>query len=122
MLYEPAEVEMPEYCACSVLEIRRYVGQLLDEGGISAELIEVFRNLRGACRQFLSQTPFDTGDGLMVPGAGHRGPTWGMHDWEFNQALGELRRSFGVQVARLAISYRLDVEEPLARILPPPPD
>jgi len=122
VLYEPYEVEMPEHCIESVFKIRAFLTLLLDEGGISTELSAAFRGLRGACREFFRQIRVRSDSrGLVLPeGAG--GPQWGMTDLEFNQALGELRAAFGLQVGRLAVTYGLDVEEPLSTILPAPPE
>ena len=38
--------------------------------------------------------------------------------WTFGSALGELRGTFGVHVAKIAAEFRLDVEDKLAAILP----
>ena len=46
----------------------------------------------------------------------------GSAGWRFNQALGEMRGVFGIHVARLAVAYGLDVDEPLASVLPLDPD
>ncbi len=43
-----------------------------------------------------------------------------MHDYWFGEALGELRVGVGLQVAIIAASYELDVEDDLARTLPNP--
>jgi hypothetical protein len=39
--------------------------------------------------------------------------------WEFHDALGQMRALFGVHIAQIAVRYRIDVEDNLARILPP---
>jgi hypothetical protein len=51
-----------------------------------------------------------------------RDPTWRMHDYWFGEALGELRAGVGIQIANVAASYGLDVEDDLARVIPPPID
>jgi len=43
-----------------------------------------------------------------------------MHDYWFGEALGELRSGAGMQVAIIAASFGLDVEDDLARTLPEP--
>ena len=45
---------------------------------------------------------------------------WRMHDYWFGEALGELRAGVGLQVASVAASFGLDVEDDLARTLPGP--
>jgi hypothetical protein len=49
-----------------------------------------------------------------------REPQWRMHDYWFGEALGELRAGIGLQVAIIAASFGLDVEDDLARTLPEP--
>jgi hypothetical protein len=41
-----------------------------------------------------------------------------VHSWTFGSALGELRGTFGVHVAKIAAEFKLDVEDKLAAILP----
>ena len=118
VLYNPAEVEMPEHCVESVLEMRLYLSRLLDDGGLSGELVAVFRGLRGACRAFLDRVSSRHESGIYLPGGGLAG----LHDWDLNQALGELRAAFGLQLARLAATYDLDVPEILVATLPPEPE
>jgi hypothetical protein len=48
----------------------------------------------------------------------HHANGWGFHSWTFGSALGELRGTFGVQVARIAAAFKLDVEDRLASIVP----
>jgi hypothetical protein len=43
-----------------------------------------------------------------------------MYDYWFGEALGELRGRVGLQVAIIAASYGLEVEDDLARTLPNP--
>ena len=38
--------------------------------------------------------------------------------WAFYSALGEMRGTFGVHLARIATQFRLDVEDELATIIP----
>lgn len=38
--------------------------------------------------------------------------------WKFNSALGELRGTFGIMIAQIAVAYGINVEEELASILP----
>lgn len=47
-------------------------------------------------------------------------PHWRMHDYFFGEALGELRAGVGMQVAIIAASFGLDVEDDLAQTLPEP--
>jgi len=112
VLFVPSEMEVPDHCVRSVLEIRRFLTtelQALDGG---TELADSLRALRAACRKFMNTV--DARSDIIVFGA-HRGH-WA--SWEFNGALGELRGVFGIHIAQLAAAYGLDVEGDLATILP----
>lgn len=118
-LYNPYEVEVPEQVIQSILGMRRYLTQSLSAGGLSADFVASLRTLRAACRKFLDRNGVrGEGETLQLPptafGVAH------MHDIEFNQSLGELRGVVGVEVAKIATSNGLDVEEGLASILPAP--
>ena len=113
VLYNPGELEVPEHCVESVLEMRRYLTQELQHLDPKQEIAANLMAMRGSCRKFL--------DGVEV-----NHPRWhfahaglgGYAAWVFISALGELRGVFGIHLARLAASYGLDVEDDLAAILP----
>lgn len=50
----------------------------------------------------------------------NREPQWRRHGYWFGGALGELRAGVGLQVADIAASFGLDIEDVLARTLPDP--
>ena len=114
MLFEPFEAESPGHCVISILDMRQFLttelGQLDDkEDDIAPHL----RAMRASCRKFLRSTDvLDRGAG------GFPDPFYGSHEWVFNQALGELRGTFGVHIAMLSSKFGIDVEEDLATILP----
>lgn len=70
--------------------------------------------MRAAARKFLDATDLEQLDRE----AGWTGQILGSAGWRFNQALGEMRGVFGIHVARLAVAYGLDVDEPLVSVLP----
>ena len=41
-----------------------------------------------------------------------------VNSWIFNSTLGELRGSFGIMLAQMAVAYGIDIEDDLATILP----
>jgi len=108
VLYVLWDLETPETCISSVLEIRHYLTseiQRLSDG--SCELAASLRAMRAACRKFL--TPVPRGEFQRM---GSHGSLW------LAGALGELRGVFGVHIAKLAVQYGLDVEDELGAMLP----
>jgi hypothetical protein len=114
VLYSPSEIELPDHCVQSVLRIREFLTNELTRLHSRDSMAESFRAMRSACRKFLNAVQAED-DNRIVHFANSPGH---YASWEFNQALGELRGIFGVQVARLAAQYGLDVENDLAKILP----
>ena len=112
VLYVPSEMESPDHCVQSVLEIRHFLTEEIQSLSESAEIVNSLRAMRAACRKFM--TTVGVRSDIIRFGA-HRGH-WA--SWEFNGALGELRGVFGIHLAKLAAAYGLDVEDDLARILP----
>lgn len=113
VLYEPSEMEIPEHCVTSVLEIRHFLTQEIGRLADGSDLTRSLRAMRAACRKFLD---------VMGPPDGEialHGGQWGhWASWRFASALGEMRGVFGLHLARIATEYGLDVEDDLARILP----
>jgi hypothetical protein len=123
VLFSTYTNEVPEHCVQSVLEIRAFLTDVLGEGRIGDELSGPLRLMRRYCVSFLDRVGASD-----VPGARNRRlfhePHWGMHDYWFGEALGELRSAVGLQIAVIAAAFGLDVEDDLARVLPAsdPPD
>jgi hypothetical protein len=111
VLYAPSSVEIPEHCIQSVLGIREHLthelGQLRGD-----DLGPHLRAMRAACRKFLNALQALDARFDML------GSYMGFPEWVFLTALGELRGIFGVQIGQIAAMFNLDVEEPLAAILP----
>lgn len=112
VLFVPSEMEVPDHCVQSILEIRRFLTTELQSLKGRTELADSLRALRTACRKFMDTT-----------GSRSKIITFGAHQghwasWEFNGALGELRGVFGIHIARLAAAYGIDVEGDLVTILP----
>jgi len=113
VLYAPSEMEVPEHCVHSVIEIRGFLTGEIGKLGDGSDLAANLRALRAACRKFLDTVQND--DGRIIRHGFSQGH-WA--SWVFNSALGELRGVFGVHVAILATKYGIDVEKELAAILP----
>jgi uncharacterized protein DUF6650 len=113
VLYDPHEVEVLEHCVASVLQIRAYLTRTLGSLGEDSHLAKTIRAMRAACRRFLQR---NAGMARDPHGA------WGVTRWIFDQSLGEMRGTFGICIAELAVQHNLNIEEPLAQILPPDQD
>jgi hypothetical protein len=77
-----------------------------------SELAASLRAMRATCRKFLERVGTDGREGIYYADG------WGFHSWTFGSALGELREMLGIQVAKIAAAFKLDVEDQLASILP----
>ena len=116
VLFVPSEIEVPEHCVQSVLEIRRFPTTELQSLANGTELTDTLRAFRAGCRKFLNTV-----------GARSDIVVFGAHDghwasWESNGVHGELRGFFGLHLTRLAAGYGLDVGGDFATILPAPAD
>jgi hypothetical protein len=121
VLYSPYEVEMPEHCVESVLQIRAFLTETLVRGGIADELVDSLRAMRTACRKFVASIGVKRHRDLVVP-SGQEMFHGGGSAWSFNQALGELRGVIGLHLGQIAVRHGIDVPEPLSSILPLAPD
>lgn len=111
VLYAPSEMECPDHCVQSVLQIRQFLTSKIGEAPEKSELSGSLKAMRAACRKFLNET----GDPDIIRFGSHFGH---FASWKFNSAIGELRGVFGVHVAKIAAAYGLDVEKDLDSILP----
>lgn len=113
VLYTPSEMECPDHCVQSVLQIRQFLTTKIGETPENTELSNSLRAMRAACRKFLNETDDPHGDivrfGFQM---GH------FASWKFLSALGELRGVFGIHTAKIAVAYGIDVEKELATIMP----
>ena len=114
VLFVPWNVEVPDHCADSVIEIRHFlteqIGELDDKDDRVAPHL---RAMRAECHQFLQTVdPLREHIGFYP----HMG---GMPGWQFCDALGGLRRVFGIHVGQLSADFRIDIDKNLASILPP---
>jgi hypothetical protein len=105
-------MEVPSHCVHLVIEIRHRLSDELGKLDSGSELAASLRATRAACRKFLERVGTDGREGI------HHAKGWGFHSWTFGSALGELRGTFGVHVARIAAAFKLDVEDRLASIVP----
>ena len=100
-LYNPFNLENPQYVIESILEIRKALTERLQVLGDDSDISQHVRAMRAACRKFMNEA----GDTRLPR-------------FDFLAALGELRAVFGIHIAQLAVKYGIDVENELATILP----
>ncbi len=122
VLFSTYTNEVPEQCVASVIDIRDHITSLVATGGIGPELAGPLRTARRYCVRFLERVGATEGpsDAAAAQRRLFHDPHWGMHDYWFGEALGELRAGVGMQVAIIAASHGLDVEDDLASVLPEP--
>lgn len=122
VLFSTYTNEVPEECVESVVEIRSFLSEIVGHGGIAAELLEPVRLMRRYCVRFLERVGANEDPRDMQAARRHlfREARWRMHDYWFGEALGELRAGVGLQLAIIAASYGLDIEDELAQTLPEP--
>ena len=113
VLYVPSEMEVPQHCVDSVMQIRQFLTSIIGNLPQESELSQSLKATRASCRKFLDET--SAKDGNIIKFGSQRGH-WA--SWEFNGAIGELRGVFGIYIAKIAVSYGIDVESPLSSIIP----
>jgi hypothetical protein len=113
VLYAPDSLEVPEHCVHSVLEIRRFLSNELGKLETGSEFAASLRAMRAACRKFLDRVGTDGREVILY--ADHYN-NWA--SWTFYSALGEVRGTFGIHLAKIAAEFKLDIEDRLAEILP----
>lgn len=103
VLYELGERQVPEYCTCSVRQIREYLTSQI-AADTSSELSGNLKAIRSACRRFLDFEQTQS--------------NWQAFDASFSDALGQFRSTVGQHIAIIAVKYQIDIEDQLASILP----
>jgi hypothetical protein len=83
----------------SIQTIRESISDLLQNLPENSKAISPLRSMRAACRKFLNNDPYSAGHEIAV-------------------ALGELRSTFGVHLAILAVQYGIDIDSELSSIIP----
>ena len=114
VLYSPDSWEVPSHCVQSVIEIRHFLTAEVGKHDSKSELAASLRAMRAACRKFLDRVGSKEGCDILRYANHHDG--WA--SYTFYSALGEMRGTFGVHLARVAAQFQLDIEDQLATILP----
>lgn len=116
VLYVVYELESPRHCITSVIQIREFLTTQMFDLGDKSELANILRAMRSACRKFLdgvqSQWYFDKGRGEISHELGMGGQI------HFYNAMGELRATMGILIARMIVMHGLNFEGDLINIIP----
>lgn len=115
VLFNDNELETPEYCAQSVIKIREHLTDTLQQLGANGNLADHIRPMRNACRNFLNSIGDDKRARFIINSSFRDG----YESWSFFAALGNLRAELGMRIGAIAVMYGLEVEDDLAKILPP---
>ena len=107
------EAETPHHAIASILRIREYLTELLQQLPEHSNLAPNLRALRSGAREFLTRLERRGANPDDMRSYGH----WA--SWEFLDALGRLRGGFGMHLAVIAERYDCVVPQSLMTILPP---
>lgn len=116
VLYNPYELEMPSHCQQSVIKIREFLTDQLNNTDKDSELGRIIRGMRSACRKFLDSTQKSPFRKEIERGAGIH-LSMGM-TMEFYSGIGELRGTMGILIGKLLVMFGLDCESDLLKIIP----
>jgi hypothetical protein len=105
-LYNPYDIEMPEYVARSIIEIRKELTDTINKIDDNQDITPHLRAMRAVCRKYL--------DGI----GGQSRQRYDFRDFDIFSSLGELRATMGIHIAQLVVKYGVDVEEELTSIFP----
>ena len=115
VLYNPYEMELPNNCMDSIVQIRQFLTIKISELNATSKLGEILRGMRGSCRRFLDDT---------------------QKGWYFNKKVGKIdnlrnggeikfysdmgifRGEMGIFIVQILIMYGVDCESELLEIVP----
>lgn len=110
-LYVPTQVEIEGDVIWSVQSIREQSTKTISELSESSASAGPVRAIRASCRKYLESSKQAYPNIIALNSEAGRAAPWLI-------ALGEFRSTVGMQIAILAVSHDLSVEEELASILP----
>jgi hypothetical protein len=111
VLFNPHQLEVESEVHHSVQAIRQRCTEALSALSDPSQAVGPIRAIRAACRRFSDEPRADFRN--LSPSFGRFGD-----QAAFFTALGELRATVGVQLAILAVLYKIELEAELASILP----
>jgi hypothetical protein len=109
-LHYPYDREIGSFVTESILDIRERLSRDIEDLSEDSILQQILRGMQAASRKFLDEN--------QSPSAGYGWP----YEAQLYCTLGELRALFGIQIARIAFTYDLEVDACLGDILPPEPE
>jgi hypothetical protein len=110
LLFGERHLEDEMHCVASALEIRAFLTEQIMAAKPGKELEGCLRVMRSATRRFVERGGPNARE--------YRDRAGGSADL-FGIALGDLRTNFGYQLAVILSQYPQDIEDDLAKILPP---
>ena len=114
VLFNPFHLEVEHQVVDSLLKIREMATDTLGKLPEGSRATGPIKAIRAACRRFLDEPHANFPHLERRWHRGYRDEA----DSGFFVALGELRATVGLQVATLAVTYDLSIDEELATILP----
>ncbi|MFT4264078.1 MAG: hypothetical protein QM572_11900 [Nocardioides sp.] len=110
LLFGDRHVEDERHCVQSALQIRTMLTEQITNAKAGRELEGCLKAMRGACRKFVE---------VAGPEGRHFDrPHYPREADAFGLALGDLRTAIGYQLAIILSQYDINIEPPLASILP----
>jgi hypothetical protein len=110
LLFGERHTQDQMHCVGSAIGIRNFLTKELMNGKPGKSLAASLRAMRAACRNFVEAAGPDARNFRFRDGH---------HTDLFSLALGELHTLVGLQLAVIANQYGIEIEDDLARILPP---
>jgi len=104
-LFYPYDMEVPYHVKESIMQIRMYITDLLQQIDADSALIPNLKLMRAACRKYLDDNPKSD----------RRHRYFGSADII---SLGELRGVFGRNLAEICVKFGIDLDSELEEILP----
>jgi hypothetical protein len=114
LLFGERHVEDEAHCVASALECRSFLTRQISAATPGKPLQATLKAMRAAFRQFVER------GGPHGRNFEHRRSTYEIDP--FSLALGDLRTQVGEQLSRIAWRYDIEIDDELARILPPQDD
>jgi len=116
VLYVVYELESPQHCITSIIQIREFLTTQIFDLDEKSDLANILRAMRSACRKFLDSVQ---GQYYFNKGQGRIDRNLGMGEQiHFYNAMGELRATVGIFIAKIIVMHGLSFEGDLINIIP----